>query len=468
MLRLFKWLLIVILLAVAFVLFGLPMLANTEKGRAQLARVLGDGMHRNVAIGNLQIGFLFQKVVVEDFRVANPEGFPPGDLLRAGSVNFDASWRKLLDRQVQGSLMGSGLEFHLIRKGGKTNLDGMFGGAGQAGRGTGGEPGGGGPGGGEPPVGKGPQAPPVDIDVGLKIDDSRLVIEDLDKNEKLVVEGVSLEMTLNNKRGGASDARLKIRVRSVDEKTLRLRDIELDAIQSGDWLDVSNLRAQLSSRGQIQGSGRVQVRGGEAWNAEFAAKEVAIDKEILPVVASMFPLMAKAGDQLGGTFEGNFKLQGSGLVWEKIKPALLGDGKVALRGLNMPDTSLLGQIHKIAGGAGAVVLKDAGAEFSVKDNWLEFHRLSATGDKARYDLAGKVSLDGELALKMDLLPLVKNFGAGPYKEASKYVKELPVMIRGTTASPKLEAPDPKSFLQEAAVEAGKKEVDKLIEKIKPK
>lgn len=469
MFKLLKWIFLLVVLVVVLVFVVVPLLANTEAGRKQVATVIGDALHRNVRLGGLDVGLFFSSLKIRDLAVDNPEGFPATPFVKAGSLQMDVAKKELLDRKVVGSVKGSGLQLHIVKKGGVTNLDGLGGakkpseegGGGTPGGGEGGKPGEKAPG--EPSA----KAPAVDLHVTLDIDDSRLTIEDLDKKETLTVDGVSLSMVMSNRKG-VTDANLKIRIRSIDQKELRLRDIELDAKQSGDWLDIPNLRAKLASAGTLEGSGRLQLRGGDAWNGKFDAKNVQLDREILPVVAGMFPFAAKAEESVAGAFDASFDVNGHGLTWEAMKPTLLGTGNLALRGLKLGGGSLLGQVLGAAGIAGGdLEFKDAGAEFRVKEGWLDFNRLSASGAKARYDLAGRVSLDGQLDLKMDLLPLVKQFG-GNFKEAEKYVTEIPVPIEGTTSAPRFSMPDPKSLLTWAAKNLLEEKAGGLLDKIRPK
>ncbi|MGH7163370.1 MAG: hypothetical protein ACREID_07785, partial [Planctomycetota bacterium] len=65
---------------------------------------------------------------------------------------------------------------------------------------------------------------------------------------------------------------------------------------------------------------------------------------------------------------------------------------------------------------------------------------SGSAQEARYDLSGRVSLEGELDLRLDLMPLVKLFGGGAYREVSRFATKIPVRVGGTTAAPKLKAP----------------------------
>lgn len=453
--KLVKWLFLLVVVAVLVVGVLLPMLANTEGGRRQIASVLGKALDREVTLGGLEVGFFYSSVAVKRLEIMNPEGFPPGPFLRAGELDLDVRYRRLLDGQVVGGLKGSGLDVHIIRKGGRTNLEGIGGG-----KEAGGPP----PREGEPA----PEEPPAprqetkqgpDLDLTLELLDAKVTIDDLDKGEKLVVEGVSVEMRLSN-RSGVGDAGMKIRVREIDQDGLKITDLEIDAKQAGEWLDLEKLRANLPGQGRLKGDGRLQVRGGDAWTVKLAAESVGLNEDVLPVASVLFPPVAHAKGQTTGRLDATFDVQGRGLTWKAMKPTLSGLGSVKLSGLGLPSDSLLAQVAKFAGRAeNAIQLNDAGAQFDLKDGWLRFNRLSASGEKVRYDFAGRVSLDGRLDLTLDLMPLVKVFGGDKnYAKVKDKVKEIPMRIGGTTAAPEYRPPKAEDLLKGA--------LDNLLDKIR--
>ena len=462
---LIKWVFFLVVLAVVVVGVVLPMLANTESGRKQVADALGDALHREVSLGGLDIGWFFSSVDIKQLEIMNPEGFPPGPFLRAGELSLDVKYGKLKDRQVVGGLKGTGLELHIIRKNGRTNLEGI------GGKKETSEP--------APPKDEEPKpdekpAPKEeggkkgpDLDLSLELLDATVTIDDLDKGEKLVVEGVSVEMRLSN-QAGVSDAGMKIRVREIDQNGLKITELEIDAKQSGDWLDLEKLRANLPGQGRLKGDGRLQVKGGDAWNVKLSAESVGLNEDVMPVASALFPMAAQAKGQATGRLDANFEMKGNGLTWEAMKPTLSGIGSVKLSGLGLPSDSLLAQVAKFAGRAESTIqLNDAGAQFDVKDGWMMFNRLSASGDKVRYDFAGRVSLDGKLDLTMDLMPLVKAFGGDKnYAKVKDKVKEIPMRIGGTTANPDYKPPKVEDLLKGAIGNIIEKEAGGLLDKIR--
>jgi hypothetical protein len=423
------------------VLYIMPLLANTEAGRQRVAQVLGRAFGREVTLGGLNVGFLYATVKVEELAIANPEGYPPGPMLTASHLKLDSSFRHLLTGVVQGGLAGEGVHLHILRRGGGTNLDGLIGGGSKDG--------------GEPP----------DLDLSMELEGSRLTVEDLDTGEKLVLAGVGLVMRLTN-RAGVRDAGLRIHVDEIERAGVTLRDLEIDARHAGDWLKLEKLAARLPGRGTLSGAGRLRVQGGDEWKVKLDARNVGIEEDMLPLVGAVYPLAADARGEIGGELHAEFDVSGHGLTWSTIRPTLAGSGRVSLTELTLPQASVLARIAHLAGREeGAVGLNNAGAQFQIQEGWLEFQRLSASGEQVRYDLDGRVSLAGELRLTMDLMPLVKRFGGGDtYRKVARYVDRLPMRIEGTTVQPQLKAPRAEDLLKDVLEKKLGKELEELFKK----
>ena len=464
--RIVKWLFVLVLVLFLAVVFGGPFLLSSEPGRKEIERILTEALHRPVSIGELDVGMFYASMELKRLAIANPEGYPQASFFKAGGLKLDASLGKVLNKQIQGSLKGQGLEVLIQRKGGGSNLDGL-----------GGAKGGGAGGPGEAPRPSEPKAPEEkpgategpDLDLALELTDSKVTIEDLDKGEKLVLEGVGVSMQLTN-RADQRKTGIRIRVDSIDRGGIHVRDLQLEAKESGGWLDLEKIEAHLAGQGRIKGNGRLQIQGGDAWQARLDAVGVKLTDDLMPVVGALYPLAAKAEGQADGQLDASFDVRGNGLTWEAMKPSLLGKGQVLLTGLNLPSGSVVAKLAEFAGRSpGAVQVKDAGADFGLSQGWIAFNRLSAETHEARYDLAGRVSLDGQLDLTMDLLPLVKTFGGGSaYKDVAKRVDKIPVGIKGTSASPKFALPKAEELLKGLVEKAAEDELGGLLDKLKKK
>jgi uncharacterized protein involved in outer membrane biogenesis len=464
--KIVKWLFVLVVVFFLAIVFGGPFILSSEPGRKEIESALTKALHRDVAIGKLDVGFLYSSIELKDLAIRNPDGYPPASLFEADGIKLDVPLADAIKGTFKGSLKGDGLEVLFQRKGGGTNLDGI-GGAKGGGAGEpepGGKPEEPGPEKPQEPAEKGP-----DLDLALELTNSRVTIEDLDKGEKLVLEGVGVWMQLTN-RADQRDTGIKIRVDSIDRGGIHVRDLQLDAKESGGWLDLEKIEAHLAGQGQIKGDGRMQLKGGDAWQVKLNAEGVKLDDDLMPIVGSLYPFAAKAEGQADGQLDASFDVRGNGLTWQAVKPSLVGKGQVLMTGLQLPAGSVVAKLGELAGRSpGGIQVKDAGAEFGLAQGWIAFNRLSAETHEARYDLAGRVSLDGQLDLTMDLMPLVKQFGGGKaYKDAQKYVDKIPVEIKGTSASPKLGAPKLEELAKGMLEKKAGEELGGILDKIKKK
>jgi len=447
--RVTKWLGVTCILLVVVVFIVVPLLLDTQTGRDKLAGILGRALQRDVTIGRLDVGLFYRSVGVGELSIGNAPGFPSEPFLQAGGLDFDASYLDLLDGRVKSRVTGRGLDLRIQRRGGKTNLEGL-GGSGESSEG----------------------GPAPDLDVTLELEDSRLTIEDLDKGDEVVLEGVGLSLRLTNEKG-QSDTGVRIRIRSVARGGLAARDIEIDARQAGDWLQLEKLTAQLPGKGALDGTGKLRLAGGDEWSAKLAASHVGLEDDVLPIVSVIYPFVAKASGQVDGTLDAQFEVAGRGLSWETMKPTLTGTGRVTLTNVALPQASLLGRLgQEVARFAGQNPptnrLNDAGAQFSLADGWVRFNRLSATSGEARYDLAGRVSLDGKLDLTMDAMPLIERYGGSTHAKIAKYTDKLEFKIGGTTSAWTIGAPDLDKLAAGALEKAAGEELGGLLDKLKGK
>jgi hypothetical protein len=443
--RLVKWLFLICVLLLLIVFVGGPFLLSSEPGRKSIEGMLGSALGRDVTLGRLDIGLFYQSLKLDDLEIGNAEGFPAGSFLRASDLKLDASLKEVMKKHLQGNVYGSGIDLLIQRKGGTTNLEGLGGTKKREGAG---------------------EVP--DLDLSLQLTDSKVTIEDLDKNEKVVLDGVGLWMQLSN-RADRRDTNLRIRIDSLERGGIHVRDLELKAKEAEGWLDLEQVEAHLAGQGKLSGNGRLQLRDGDAWQLRLDAQGVKLSEDVMPVVGSIFPLAAKAEGQADGQLNATFDVNGKGLTWEAIKPTLLGTGQVTLTNVELPAGSVLAMVSQFAGRPpGAVQINDAGAVFGVQQGWISFNRLSANTHEARYDLAGRVSLDGQLDLSMDLLPLAKLFGGGTYKDVAKRVNKIPIRIGGTSSAPKFALPKADDLLKGLAEKALEDELGSALEKLKKK
>ncbi|MFQ5845377.1 MAG: AsmA-like C-terminal region-containing protein [Planctomycetota bacterium] len=411
MLRILKWLFGIGILLGALLLLGFPLLLNTAAGRNKVASVLGAALDREVTLGDLKVGLLFRSVTVGDLGVANPEGFPEGRLFEAKKISLEIGIRQLLKGRVEGDVTAEGVKLHVLQRGERTNLDGLA-----------------------PAKGAGEEGGP-DLKIDLHLTDSRLVVEDLDRNEKLSLDGVDLQVALSN-RAGRQDVSADLRIGRIERQGVEVRDLHAVLAREGDLVRLRRLEAGVGERGRLSGDGRLPLRGDGEWEVRLDATDVQIEGGVQRLARALFPLAASDRAPVTGRFQGRFALRGRGKTWERIKPTLQGDGQVSLIELTVPPGALATMLAGWAGRrADPLELNDAGARFDIAQGWVNFQRLSARGDQVRYDLRGRVSLDGRLDLVMDGMPLLRRYGGKTHEQVARYLKEIPIRIRGTTSRP---------------------------------
>ncbi len=134
-----------IVLLVVIAAAAVPFLVPVDRFRPLLVRVLDDGTGRDIRIGALRL-YLVPTVRIRatDIHMTNPQGFPAGDAVTAGSIDLGLAPRALLSRRLDVTHIAvNGIRLNLIRDpAGRTNFT-FPGPARSAPRGTSTTPGGG-------------------------------------------------------------------------------------------------------------------------------------------------------------------------------------------------------------------------------------------------------------------------------------------------------------------------------------
>ena len=320
-------------------------------------------------------------------------------------------------------MTGEGVTLHILKRGGKTNLHGLAPESSES-------------------SGDGP-----DLWLQLHLKDSRVVIEDLDQKQTLKLDGVDIDVFVSN-RAGRENTRLQLHVASIQRGPFQVRDLTAILLHAksdeGERIDVTGLQATLGAGGRLAGSMSLPLpRDGtqKEWHASLELEDVGIDDSIRPLAQTLFPIGASDRAQFGGLLQGSFELRGSGITWDAIKPQLSGSGKVRLTRVSLAPGNLITLLTQWAGRQPKPLeLTDCGAEFTIESGRVKFQRLSASGDEVRYDLTGSVTLDGALRLNMNAMPLLERYRRREADKLKRYIKEIPIPIRGTISHPRPKLP----------------------------
>ena len=363
-------------------------------------------------------------------------------LLQAEDLQLEVSIRELLSGRIEGVMTGEGVTLHVLKRGDRTNLDGLA------------------P---ESPEQDGESA---DLLLQLHLKDSRVVIEDLDQKQTLTLDGVGIDVFMSN-RAGRENTRLQLHVDSIQRGPFRVSDLSATLMHNkdgeGERIDLTGLQAKLGAGGRLEGSVSLPLPSGgrqPEWRAKLELKDVGIDDSIRPVAQTFFPLAASERAQFDGLLQGSFELRSRGITWDAIKPQLRGSGRVRLTAVSLAPGNLMTLLTQWAGRQPKPLeLTDCGAQFEIKNNRVKFDRLSASGDEVRYDLKGSVTLDGALWLNMNAMPLLKRYSRREHDKLVRYIKEIPIPIRGTISHPRPKLPRMADLL----TQVGKEGKDKLLD-----
>jgi hypothetical protein len=405
--------LVVVLVLLGGVVFGARYWLASDDPRARLQQALTEALQRDVVIGALEVEG--ERVVLTGVSIGNPEGFAGAPLFSAERIELDVALEDLLDDRITGVVSAHAVELRIAKQSGTTNLLG--------------------------PIGRGEGGRALDLHVDLAITSSRLVLEDLDRDQSSALEGVGMRVLLSN-RDGAQQGQAHVTIAEVGLHGIPLRDVELFATVADDVVDLDRLTGTLGRSGRVQGSGRLWLGGDKGWSFTIAAAGVDIDGDVRPLAIGLFPPLAAtfAATAATGMLAADVELSGTGLHWDVIRPTLAGKGSATLTDLRVPEGALVPEVVALVGHAGPWTLAVATVEFMLADEWVTLARVTVDRERVTVPVEGGVSLAGALELRVDVLPLVRVFGSAAHTAVGNYATSLPVRIRGTVQKPEIALP----------------------------
>lgn len=407
---------LVILVLAALAGGGAWLWLRSADPRERLAAILGESLGRPVEIGALQVDG-DGTVGLRDVVVGNAEGWDGAPLFRAGSIDIDVALEQLLDRELVGQVEAHAIDLHVIKRDGRLNLAGLV-----PARGGGGAP--------------------IDLHLDLAIHAATVTLDDLDRDEHLVLEGVDVRVLLSN-RDGARRAEAEVEISRMELHGLALEQLEFTARVDDAEVVLSGLHARLGEHGRIDGAGQLFLHGERGWSFVLDASDVDLDGDVRRIVQALYPPIAAGADAVGasGRVAAHVELGGSGLHWDRIRPSLAGSGRLTLLDLRLPASSLLLEVVALAGRPpGPFSLASLAIEFTIAEGWIGLGQVSATDGALVLPIRGRVSLAGELDLSVDLMPAVRAFGGGAYAGLARVTTSIPVRVEGTLSAPKLAPP----------------------------
>ncbi len=384
--------------------------------RAELEARLSEAVGRPVHIDAVEVDPRGH-VALHGVTVDDDPAFSQRPLLHADAIGLDIALQSLLDRELVGVSTATGVTLHVVKRGGTTNLAGLFPRRGGGGRG-------------------------MDVQLDLAITDARVELEDADRGETLQLDDTDVRVLLGN-RDGDKQAAATVAIATVGLHGVALHELTATLRASEQGFALEQLQARLGREGRVSGHGELLLSGPRGWSFTLALARADLDDDLRPIVAAVFPVLAQplAQTAAAGTLGATVTLTGAGLHWAQVRPTLGGHGTLQLRDLVLPPGSLLVDLAALAGHDGkAMTLREAAVEFDVADDWVTLTRVTADGAIATLPLTGRVSLAGALDLRFDLMPILAGFGGGAYQAVAAHATSLPVRIRGTVSKPELAPP----------------------------
>jgi hypothetical protein len=424
--RLLVWTVVVVLVAVAAVVWLSPRWLGSDQARAEIERQLSAALGRPVTVGELVVEGGAPRVELRDVVIAAaPALSEHGPLMEARTLVFDIGVEELTRGRVVGTVVGQDVTLHIVREHGQTSLQGLA-------------------------TGRPSDAAGVQLDLAVEIQGAKVVLLDLDRGgpaQPVTLEGVDLTAVLSNQSNqsnGDKAVGLQVTIEAVEIEGVAVRNLMLSGSAEGGAFVVHRLRADLGDTGKVEGRGRFDPgTDGADWWLSFTLRDVALDGPIVDAAARLYPPLAlPAGhDRPSGSLAATATLSGQGLHKDTILPSLAGEGTITLRDVVLPQHSLVASLAALAGAApGPLALPEASARFSIADGWISLLGMESSGAPFDPHVRGRVGLDGRLELTADLMPLVEVFGGGIYAAAARYTTSIPVAIEGTVEAPRLRPP----------------------------
>lgn len=433
------WTGLVLVLLVAAAVWLLPRWLGSDLSKARLEALLSEALGREVTIESLEIADDAPAIELRGVTVAQPPSLAvpeEGPLLYAELVRLEVSLEELLARRVVGVARAHGVTLVVLERQGKTSVHGL--GPPKSTAAARGEPG-------EP-------GEPIELALGIELHDVALRLLDLDRGEAIDVRDVAVRGHLGDELGdgpnSAREAMATLTAAALEVRGVALHDLMVQATLDETAIELPRVRAEVGEHGILEGRGRLGLPSAKSkderdWSVELTLTDAELDGPLRDLVATAVPVMVRAtgseGEPTTGRLGATVAIEGRGLRWASIEPSLRGTASLTLRDVEMPATATLLQLAELAGREpGPWTIATASAELRVEDGWL--HPGAIVLGELRPRLEGRVSLQGQLDLTLDLMPLVEAFGGGTYAAVARTTTRIPVRITGTVREPELAPP----------------------------
>lgn len=420
-----------ILLVAGLAVAMLPRWLSGDLSRERLEAILTEALQREVTIESMELAEDAPVVELRGVRVAQPEGLEGPEkrpLLYAGKVQLEASVEDLMEGRVVGLASAKDVTVVVLERGGETSVHGL---------------------GRRKKDGTEPKKPGRTLDLELELGEAAVHYVDLDHGEAIELNQIDLRAHLGQRSGDEGTERDALA--TLNAKSLTVRDIELTKLMvqvrlRDKALEVVRMQAGVGE-GTLSGNAKLLPPDGSKdnrdWSATLELTDADLDGPLRDIAALTVPWLVRAtgaeGAATTGKLSAKIDVTGHGLRWKSILPSLAGSASLKLREVVVPPGSMLATLAKMAGRAeGSWAVGNVEVDVSMADQWIspQSIKLGELEPKIR----GRISVEGELDLHVDLFPLVGLFGGGVYETVARTTTKLPVRVTGTVHEPKLAPP----------------------------
>ncbi len=400
-------------LTVTAVLAGFAWSMLRVDPKLRLEQVLSEAFGRSVKIGELQVHALEGRVELADVELGNPPGWAGPPLLFAANVEIDASLESLLAGRVVGTLHASGLDLHVQKRGVETNANGIN------------------------SVRK-PKGRLRELELRVELEGAHVVMEDLDRAQRLEMQGVDLALSLSKDHAGRA-LEVEVEVAALGFGEVGLEHMYLRGRTLPLGLEVETLEAEIGEQGRVRGRGRVELREGLTWTGSIDLSTVELKQDVLAWLGAFYPTARRVRDvpdaEIPGRLDAHVSVAARGVAWPDVRDSLSAEGWVEVKELAFGPGTLVVQARALAGlGSRPLRVDKVRLSGRIREGWAALGELRIDQESVPLPVQGRVSLQGALELRVELG--ATSLPAGRLPLTLEWTPRL--NIRGTLRHPILE------------------------------